>query len=191
MSSPWTSLEVVKVAVSLLTPLTVVGLGFLIAGRTRRVDDLRWANQAVVQRRMELFQDLAPSLNKLLCFATFVGRWKELPPQAVLALKRELDEVVHTNRLLFSPEVFAAYSAFMSTFFEMWATVDGDALLKVAVSSRHGDRRNMPWWTPDMQLLFVDEQRRSTPEEVRQAYDALQAGLQRDLYVTTTSGTLH
>jgi hypothetical protein len=45
------------------------------------LDQVRWANQTVVTRRLEIFSEIAPALNKLLCFATFVGRWKEIEPQ--------------------------------------------------------------------------------------------------------------
>ena len=70
----WTSLEVAKLAVGVLTPLAVVGLGFFLARLTRRVEAVQWANQTVMTRRVELFTQVAPKLNQLLCFAIFVGR---------------------------------------------------------------------------------------------------------------------
>lgn len=190
MTSPWTSLEIVKVAISAVTPLAVLGLGVMLASRTRKVDDVRWANQLIVQRRVELFGAVAPRLNALLCFATFVGRWKELTPAAVLAVKRDLDETVHTNRLLFSPAVFATYNAFMTTCFQIYANVDKDALLRLPVASKWGDRRNLQWWTDELHKMFVPEAEAVATEAVQQSYGALQAALRADLYVTTASALL-
>lgn len=191
MTSQWTSLEVVKLVIAALTPLTVVGLGVLIAARTRRVEDVRWANQLIVERRVELFGLTAPKLNKILCFGTFVGRWKELTPEAVLELKRELDEIMHTNRLMFSPEVFVAYHDLMSTCFRTFANVNKDALIRLPVRSAWGDRQSLAWWSEDMSGSFTSEEDRVTTQQAGDAYDALQRAFRADLYVTTTSTHLH
>jgi hypothetical protein len=65
-----TILDIVSLAVQALTPLAVVGLGFCLARLSRRVEAVQWANQTVVSRRVELFTQVAPKLNQLLCFAT-------------------------------------------------------------------------------------------------------------------------
>lgn len=180
----WTGPEVVIAALTALTPLAVVALGVLVAGTARRLESVQWANQIVVARRLELFAEVAPKLNRLLCFATFVGRWKEITPQQAIALKRDLDEVVYSNRLLFSPELFDAYKAFMTTFFAMYAaTPGGDARIRVGIDSVWGDRRNLPWWQDAMVDLFTADQK-STMDEVHAAYTALSDAFRTDLYVT-------
>src|ERR1022692_4663720 len=78
MASAWNSLQYATLAVDALTPLTVAGLGYFVARTSRRLEQVQWANQTVVTRRLEIFSEIAPALNKLLCFATFVGRWKEI-----------------------------------------------------------------------------------------------------------------
>ena len=137
MADSWSSVQIATVAVGALTPLTVAGLGVLLARASRRLEQVQWANQTVVTRRLELFADIAPGLNKLLCFATFVGSWKELEPAAVIALKRRLDETMYANRVLFSEELFEAYRHFMGTLFAMWTSTDADAPC-VLRSSRSG-----------------------------------------------------
>ena len=52
---------------------------------------------------------VAPKLNQLLCFGTFVGRWKEITPEQATGLKRHLDET-------------------------MYASTDTDALLRVEIA---------------------------------------------------------
>lgn len=185
--SPWSSLELVKVLVSALTPLTVLGVGILVARVTRRVEDLRWANQQVIGQRLTLYADIGPKINQLLCFATFVGRWKELSPAQVLATKRDLDEILYANRPIFSQPLFSAYSAYMSALFAMYATVNGDALLRVPMQSQWGgDRRTLPWWRADMTALFAVTGT-STIEQVQQAHAQLEHAFRRDLYVVSAS----
>jgi hypothetical protein len=96
-----------------------------------------------VARRHEIFQEVAPKLNQLLCFMALVGRWKEITPTDVLSLKRDVDEVMYTNCLLFSDTLFATYHAFMARFFAMYATID--------VSSVPGFIRS--WRPPETSLV--------------------------------------
>src|SRR5215470_12917829 len=99
MADSWSSVQIVTLAVAALTPLTVAGLGVFIARASRRIEQVQWANQTVVTRRLDVFDKLAPGLNQLLCFATFVGVWKEIDPRKAIAIKRELDEDRKSTRL--------------------------------------------------------------------------------------------
>jgi len=72
----------------------------------------------------------------LLCFATFVGRWKEVQPLEAIGLKRKLDETMYANRLLFSDALFDAYREFMAALFAMYATVGADAHLRAPIDSQ-------------------------------------------------------
>jgi hypothetical protein len=56
-------------------PITVVVLGVIFARASRKIEQVQWANQTVVTHRLDVFAKLAPGLNQLLCFATFVGGW--------------------------------------------------------------------------------------------------------------------
>ena len=121
--------------VDALTPLTVAGLGFFVARAGRRIGQIQWANQTVVARRLDIFKDVAPQINRLLCFATFVGAWKEISPRDAIALKRKLDETMYANRVLFSDQFFGAYQLFMVTLFAMYATTDADAHVRAPINS--------------------------------------------------------
>jgi hypothetical protein len=189
MPSEWTSLEIAKLAIAVLTPLAVLGLGLLIARSTRRVEAVQYANQTVVARRVEVFGRVAPKLNRMLCFVAFVGRWKEITPAQVLILKRDVDELMYTNRLLFSNALFMAYQEFIARLFAMYATVDGDALIRARISSTLGDRRLLPWWNTDMAAMFAREQV-CEPADAQLAYDRLSAAFRADLYITDLSQPL-
>ena len=182
MADSWTSVQIVTVVVDALTPLTVAGLGVYVARASRRIEQVQWANQTVVTRRLDIFAELAPGLNQLLCFSTFVGGWKEIQPHQAIATKRQLDETMYANRVLFSDELFAAYREFMTTLFAMYAARGGDAHLRAPIESKWGDRRKLPWWDESMAALFA------TPaiglNGIQAAYEQLSDRFRADLYVT-------
>jgi hypothetical protein len=182
MASTWNSLQVATLVVEALTPLAVAGVGYFVAKTSRRIEEIQWANQTVVTRRLEIFGEVAPALNRLLCFAIFVGSWKEIEPAQATALKRKLDETMYANRVLFSVALFQAYRDFTATIFEMYAAVGDDAPLRVPISCELGDRRNLPWWRGTMAALFsasntVDR------KQVQAAYNELEQRFRADLYV--------
>jgi hypothetical protein len=181
----WTSLEIVKLVVGTLTPLAVLVLGIFVNRISRRVEATQWANQSVITRRLEIFTEIAPKLNQLYCFATFVGRWKETRPEQAVALKRDLDETMYSNRILFSDELFIAYRGFASTLFLEFAKTHGDAPLRVPVSSLLGDRRTLSWWNESSQNFFAESNLPSR-EEIERAYRKLGERLRTDLYVMHT-----
>lgn len=185
----WTSLAIANLMVGLLVPVTVVGLGFFVSRLQRRVEAVQWANQTVVTHRVELFMQVAPKLNQLLCFATFVGRWKEIHPEQAVTLKRDLDEIMYANRVLFSDELFAAYQAFMATLFDVYASVDADAPLRARIATALGDRRNLAWWHESMTGCF-SATNPSTIDEVHAAYDTLGQRFRADLCVTHAAKVL-
>ena len=179
----WTSVQIVTVVVAALTPLTVAALGYFVARAGQRIGQLQWANQTVVARRLDIFKEVAPQINRLLCFATFVGAWKEVSPRDAISVKRKLDETMYANRVLFSDEFFGAYEHFMATMFAMYATTDADAHVRAPIDSVWGDRRNMPWWQPGMENLFSAKSPVST-DEIRAAHDQLAQRFRAELYVT-------
>jgi hypothetical protein len=97
-------------------------------------------------------------------------------------LKRDVDEVMYANRLLFSVELFDAYRALMNGLFAMYATVDGDAPILARIAGPLGDRRLLPWWMPQMAAMFASDQR-CHPEDALRLYDDLSAAFRIDLYV--------
>jgi hypothetical protein len=184
MTTSWTSLQIVTLAVEALTPLAVVALGVVFARTSRRIEQVQWANQTVVNHRLDIFGKLAPGLNQLLCFATFVGRWKEIDPRKAIATKRRLDEIMYSNRVLFSDELFAAYAHFMATLFAMYATTNADARLRSPIDSKWGDRRKQHWWhEASMADLFTPADPNHL-DDIQAAYDQLSERFRADLYVT-------
>ena len=144
----WTSVQIVTVVVAALTPLTVAALGYFVARAGQRIGQLQWANQTVAARRLDIFKEVAPQINRLLCFATFVGAWKEITPRDAITVKRKLDETMYANRVLFSDEFFRAYEHFMTTMFAMYATTDADAHVRAPIDSVGATGATCPGGSP-------------------------------------------
>lgn len=85
MPPPWNSLEVTKLIVEVvkgvLTPLTLAVLGWWIMHLVSRAQS---ANEKVIEKRLVVFDGMAPLLNDLFCYFFFVGHWKSLTPQRSL-----------------------------------------------------------------------------------------------------------
>lgn len=184
MASSWSSVQIVTLVVAALTPVVVAVLGFYVARAGRRIAQIQWANQTVVGKRLDIFGQLAPGLNQLLCFATFVGGWKEIQPQQAIAIKRRLDETMYANRVLFSEPLFAAYHHFMAMLFAMYASTDADAHLRAPIKSKWGDRRNMPWWDEASMAGLFSAGDPASLDDIQAAHDQLAQRFRAELYVT-------
>lgn len=183
MADSWNSVQIVTLIVEGLTPITVVVLGVLFTKASRRIEQVQWANQTVVTHRLDVFDKLAPGLNQLLCFATFVGSWKDVDPLKAIAIKRDLDQTMYANKVLFSDELFTAYHEFMSSLFAMYAKTDADALVRAPINHTLGDRRKLSWWNDAMSHRFSTDHATEIGK-IQAAYDALSQQFRADLYVT-------
>jgi hypothetical protein len=182
MADSWNSVQVVTLIVDAATPVTVAVLGVIFARASRKIEQVQWANQTVVTRRLDVFDKLAPGLNRLLCFATFVGTWKEVDPREAITIKRDLDQTMYANKVLFSNELFDAYHHFMTVLFDMFGTTGADAKVRAQIQSKWGNRRELPWWNDVMGGLFTDEA--VGLDDIQAAYEALGEQFRTDLYVT-------
>ena len=76
--SAWNSLEVTKLIVAALTPLAVL-LGIWVARATRRLEASQWVNQKLIEKRINLLEEILPRLNDLYCYFEWIGNWKAEP----------------------------------------------------------------------------------------------------------------
>jgi hypothetical protein len=182
MADSWNSVQIVTVIVAAATPVTVAVLGVIFARASRKIEQVQWANQTVVTRRLDIFDKLAPGLNQLLCFATFVGTWKDTDPRKAIAIKRDLDQIMYAKKVLFSDELFAAYHRFMTVLFDMFGTTGADAKVRAPIESKWGSRRDLDWWDDTMAGRFTADA--VGLDDIQQAYDALGEQFRANLYVT-------
>jgi hypothetical protein len=139
-ASEWNSLEAVKLLVAFLTPVLLFCLGWRVTQTARRVEEAQWANQKLIERRLELHQRLAPLLNDLLCFFTWRGHFRSIDPPQAIEIKRELDRIFFANEQLFSEGFAARYKEFVKLCFAHWGHEGEDAKLKTSKSKLVAER---------------------------------------------------
>lgn len=91
--------EVVQAVSAVSVPIVVAVIGYKLNQRLKLYEASQWRNQELIKARLQYFDQLAPMLNDLMCYLTFVGRWKELTPPDVIALKRDIDRLFYIRSL--------------------------------------------------------------------------------------------
>lgn len=175
---PWNWLEAAKLLASVLTPLALAALGIYVHRVTKRYEHGQWRSQKLVEKRLSVYEELAPDLNDLLCYFTYVGCWRDLDPPKVVGLKRSIDKQIYLAAPLFSENFFRACMAFQALCFETYNGWGQDALLRTAFKRRKESR---PDWKREWDACFSCEV--ADPNAVRAAYARLMAAFSQDIGV--------
>lgn len=195
--SPWNSLEIAKILVSVLTPIAIAIFGFTLSSQSanratereslerRQAIDLQEAekNQAietaryskVVEKRAALWDNIGPKLNDIYVFSCYVGDWKNLNSNDIIRRKRDIDKTFYTFRPYFSNNFVAAYGNFMKAAFEIAEADGAHAKLRTSYKQRPSIYRSM----------FADDNR---PNIYRTYFDLLSV-VGQDLSATTPDTT--
>lgn len=175
----WSWLEVAKITSSVLTPIAIATLGVYVHRVTKAFEHRQWRSQKLIEKRLDVYDDLAPDLNDLLCYFTFVGCWRDLDPPAVVAMKRKVDKKIHLASPLFSKQFFSSCMDFQNLCFETYSGWGRDALLRTTVARRKEARPRD--WNGEWDKCFSEQP--SDPRAVRAAYSAIMAVLSEDIGV--------
>lgn len=150
----WNSLEVVKVIVSIATPL----IGGIIAYRLSRIgkdlEKKQWAGRKVIEKRLEFYDRVVPHLNDLYCYYNRFGNWKELFPPEIISKKRILDKEFHIYSHLFKRDIIGKYEAYIGNCFKTYTGWGNDAKIKMNLVKRQG----LDGWKTEWNELFVPEE---------------------------------
>ncbi|MDD2774425.1 MAG: hypothetical protein PHU06_00570 [Gallionella sp.] len=163
----WTWLELAKLVASLFIPMTLAIFGIYIHRVTKRFEHIQWRSQKLIEKRLAIYDDLAPQFNDLMCYFTYVGCWKELNPLDVVALKRKLDKKIHLASPLLSPTFFEVCQKFQSLCFETYTGWGQDARLKTQFQRRKEARKD---WIEEWELCFSGSEACTNPQEIKAAY---------------------
>lgn len=74
-------LEIVKVGISAITPILVAGIGWLLAGRLKNIEQLQWGNRKLTEKRIQIYEKVSPLLNRLYCYFIYIGDWQAHSPK--------------------------------------------------------------------------------------------------------------
>jgi hypothetical protein len=180
--------EIAKLVVAALTPLSVALIGVMLAVSTRRFERSRWLNQKLIEKRIELLSDALPKLNDLYCYFCWIGGWASFSPADMLQHKRDLDRLFHANQAFFSTPALAAYTSFADALFKTYTAPGVAARLRTGPTARHGDRSGeySGKWNQKWDLMFAYEEERTDVDLVKQRYKALVACLGAEVGATST-----
>jgi hypothetical protein len=175
--------DLVQAVAAVSVPIVVAVVGYRLNQRLKLYEASQWRNQELIKARLQYFGQLAPMLNDLMCYLTFIGRWKELTPPDVVALKRDADRLFLSVAPLFSQRAVEAYREFLRRCFHMQGQWGADARIRSGFGMRRaaaGDR-----WQTDWEAMFThqegDEIKESEMAEVLAAYDKVLAALVEDI----------
>jgi hypothetical protein len=177
----WT--DAVSAVGTALTPAVVAGLAYVLTRSQSRSEEL-------LRTRLDYYRELAPELNRLMCYMTFIGGWRDLSPEDVVAMKRRLDETFYCAAPLFSPAALDAYERLMDrtfTTFRQWgqdATIVSSAYRRRQTWQGTGDHGWRAEW--DAYFTMADDEPITAEmlQDYRQTYDALIAAMARELDLT-------
>ncbi len=165
-AGPWNWLEIAKLFAGLLTPAALAIFGIYVHRVSKRFEHLQWRSQKLVEKRLAIYDDLAPILNDVLCYFTYVGCWKDLDPPDVVTLKRTLDKKIYLAAPLFSETFFSACMEFQNLCFETYTGWGRDALLRTKWQRRK-DARSREWKAEWAECFSNSE---SDPKQIRNSY---------------------
>jgi hypothetical protein len=167
----WNTLEIAKLVLALATPILVaVGVAY-ITKSMHRLEARSLVNQKLVEKRLMLFDNMAPFLNDFYCYFMRVGGWKELTPPVLIERKRKLDKLFYTHKILFSPKFEADYFKFILD--DCFRPFSGHAK-NARLRTRHFQYSKLDGWKSDWTDWFVeDESDVCPPDRFAADYDAL------------------
>jgi hypothetical protein len=187
----WNSIEVTKLLVEALTPIGLVFLGIWVNRIAKRVEAAQWANQKLIEKRIAVYDKLAPLVNDLYCYFMCVGNWKDLTPKQMVEAKRALDKKVYIYESLFSHEFKDLYNKFIHLCFMTYTGQGHDAKLRTLLDHpKGGDRTksSSTAWQAEWNTFFSAKEDSSSPEDVDTAYKTLMSRFSEELGVGLERG---
>ncbi|MBS1793178.1 MAG: hypothetical protein JSS81_04960 [Acidobacteria bacterium] len=170
----WNSLEVVKLIIGAITPIVVGILVWKLNEAIKRFEHRQWRNQKLIEKRLEIYDKIAPQLNDLLCYFTYVGCWKDFTPEQVIKMKRTLDKEIYLAQPLFSSHFFTYSMNFVNLCYEPFVGWGKDAKLRTKFERRKEANNN---WDSSWEEMFSKDEKGKDgkakvpdPKSVKEAY---------------------
>jgi hypothetical protein len=177
----WNSLEIVKLLISIITPIVVAYIAFKFSKIATNLANKNWTNQKIIEKRIEIYDLIVPKLNDLLCFYCYIGNWKEITPDKTLEIKRELDKKINIYSALFSPKLLDSYQILISLCFETFTGWGKDAKIK----SLYGRRKDCfgKEWNDEWCDRFSEENEVVDIKKIRKSYLDIMEVLKNDMEI--------
>jgi hypothetical protein len=94
-------LDIIRLIVDILVPILVLIFGIKIDTIIKEHENVQWTNQKILEKRLQIYDDVILFLNDIYCFHCYIGNWKELSPINIIDYKRKLDKLFNSYAPLF------------------------------------------------------------------------------------------
>lgn len=160
--------EILKLFVSSLAPISVVITGLFINKRLKVFEHKQWKNQKLIEKRLEIYSEIAPLYNDLLCYYTFVGNWKDLSPDNIVKYKRIIDKKINLAVPLFSEEFVIECNKFIELCYKLYNGWGEDAKLRTTI--KHRKESYSENWNKNWDAIFCNDKDCTNIGDIRKAY---------------------
>jgi hypothetical protein len=99
-------------------PLSIFVVGAILARALEQLKLDLERSAFLVEKRWLLYESLAPDLNKIFQFCTYVGDWRSWGPEEIIDAKRRTDEKMYGSIPVLEGPILKAYVDFMATCFD-------------------------------------------------------------------------
>lgn len=175
----WTSVDVVNSIISTFTPILMLIFGLLLNRNLKSLEQKQWKNKTVIEWRIRVYGEVAPILNDLFCYMLFIGNWKELTPDEVIAHKRVLDKKIYTSVALFSVEFTRYYESFLAQCFEIYRQDHKNAAIRSNFEKHK--RISGKDWKDEWADYFSLPENQAKRADVKASYNALMCQFSKEI----------
>lgn len=119
----------------LVAPIVAAIFGYWLLRITKRLEHSQWRNQKLIEKRIDLWDQIGPTLNDVYCYFMRVGSWKSFSPPDIVKKKREVDKLVYLAGPYFSDKFSTQYHHFIAVCFDTNQGHGKDAKLKTMLSA--------------------------------------------------------
>lgn len=163
----WSSLEVAKLLVQALIPLSLFTLGIVFDRRSKEIQQLMWVIQKNIEWRQALFTATIEDLNKIYCAFNYVGDWRDFSPPEIISAKRRLERQLRGYAPLLNSATIQAFDQLMDVSFETQRGRGEKIRLRCNVAMYQG----LPSWKEEFELMFVPEAERTRRIRFQEEYE--------------------
>lgn len=174
LAKDWT--DYIKLVADVLGPLLTALFGYWIFQLTKKIEQSQWRSQKLIEKRIAIWDQVAPKINNVYCYCMRIGAWKDYSPQEVISWKRDIDQLIHINSPYFSSKFYMCYQQFMDVCFATYQGHGVDAKLKNPLKEYREVRKD---WKDEWNNLFYGTS--SLEEDFISKYHALQHQLSAEL----------
>jgi len=164
----WNSLEITKLAVEALVPLSIFVLGGVVERRSQLLEQTIWKAQKGIEWKQSLFDRTIGGFNKLFCAFNYIGNWRNLSPQEIIETKRALDVEIYGYRMLLSPETVTAYNKLSDVAFSTFRGRGLQMQIRANVSMYAGSAHD---WNDSYREMFVPDAEHVKRRDFNSAYE--------------------